>query len=60
MRAPAGARIANLDVPVLTRHDLRPTAASLAISAGANVKAVQNMLGHALAAMTPDTHADIC
>jgi integrase len=35
------------------------TAASLAISAGANVKAVQRMLGHARAAMTLDTYADL-
>ncbi|WP_172192785.1 tyrosine-type recombinase/integrase [Actinomyces faecalis] len=42
-----------------TVHDLRHTAASLAISAGANVKAVQNMLGHASAAMTLDTYADL-
>ncbi len=33
-------------------HDLRDTAASLAIAAGANVKAVQRMLGHSSAAMT--------
>jgi integrase len=31
--------------PSITPHDLRHTAASLAISAGANVKAVQRMLG---------------
>ncbi len=43
----------------LTLHDLRHTAASLAISAGANVKAVQRMLGHASAAMTLDTYADL-
>ncbi|MGN6742878.1 MAG: tyrosine-type recombinase/integrase [Amnibacterium sp.] len=43
----------------LTIHDLRHTAASLAISAGANVKAVQRMLGHASAAMTLDTYADL-
>ncbi len=30
----------------------------MAISAGANVKAVQRMLGHASAAMTLDTYAD--
>src|SRR5690242_1191502 len=30
----------------LTPHELRHTAASLAVSAGANVKAVQRMLGH--------------
>jgi integrase len=40
-------------------HDLRHTAASLAISAGANVKAVQRMLGHASAAMTLDVYADL-
>lgn len=40
-------------------HDLRHTAASLAISAGANVKAVQRMLGHASAAMTLDTYAEL-
>jgi integrase len=43
----------------LTLHDLRHTAASLAISAGANVKAVQRMLGHVSAAMTLDTYADL-
>lgn len=42
-----------------TPHDFRHTAASLAISAGANVKAVQRMLGHASAAMTLDTYADL-
>lgn len=39
--------------------DLRHTAASLAISAGANVKAIQRMLGHASAAMILDTYADL-
>ena len=43
----------------MTIHDLRHTAASRAISAGANVKAVQKMLGHASAAMTLDTFADL-
>ena len=47
------------DVTRLTPHDLRHTAASLAISAGANVKAVQRMLGHASAAMTLDVYADL-
>ncbi|MGZ0713103.1 tyrosine-type recombinase/integrase (plasmid) [Coraliomargarita sp. W4R53] len=46
-------------IPRLTPHDLRHTAASLAISSGANVKAVQRMLGHASAAMTLDTYADL-
>jgi integrase len=43
----------------LTVHDLRHTAASLAISAGANVKVVQRMLGHVSAAMTLDVYADL-
>ena len=33
--------------------------ASLAVSAGANVKAVQKMLGHKSAVMTLDTYADL-
>jgi integrase len=45
--------------PTVTPHDLRHTAASLAVSAGANVKAVQRMLGHASAAMTLDVYADL-
>lgn len=47
------------DVPRVTPHDLRHTAASLAVQSGANVKAVQRMLGHASAAMTLDTYADL-
>ncbi|WP_231983533.1 site-specific integrase [Mycobacterium sp. E2733] len=45
--------------PRVTAHDLRHTAASLAISAGANPKVVQRMLGHASAAMTLDVYADL-
>ena len=45
--------------PRITAHDLRDTAASLAISAGANPKVVQRMLGHASAAMTLDVCADV-
>ena len=47
------------DFPRVTAHALRHTAASLAISAGANVKVVQRMLGHAKAAMTLDVYADL-
>ncbi len=46
-------------VPSITPHDLRHTAVSLAVSAGANVKAVQRMLGHAKASMTLDVYADL-
>jgi len=51
--------VASSGVPRTTPHDLRHTAASLAVSAGANVKAVQKMLGHASAAMTLDIYADL-
>lgn len=47
------------DIERLTPHDLRHTAASLAISSGANVKVVQRMLGHKSAAMTLDVYADL-
>ena len=45
--------------PGLTPHELRHTAASIAVSLGANVKAVQRMLGHASAAVTLDVYADL-
>jgi integrase len=48
-----------IGVAHLTPHDLRHTAASLAVQAGANVKAVQRMLGHASAAMTLDVYAGL-
>ncbi len=44
--------------PCVTAHALRHTAASLAISAGANPKVVQRMLDHASAAKTP-VYADL-
>lgn len=43
----------------LVPHGLRHTAASLAISAGANVKVVQRLLGHASAAMTLDRYGHL-
>ena len=46
-------------LPRVTPHDLCHTAASLAVSAGANVKAVQRMLGHASAAVTLDIYSDL-
>lgn len=46
-------------LPHMTLHDLRHTAASLMIHAGANVKMVQRQLGHRSAAMTLDTYADL-
>lgn len=40
-------------------HDLRHTCASLSISAGANVKVVQRMLGHRSATLTLDTYGHL-
>jgi integrase len=57
--AVATCRKADKTFPTVTRHDLRHTAASLAVSAGANVKAVQRMLRHAKASMTLDVYADL-
>lgn len=54
--APAAARIGR---PGLVPHDLRDTAASLAISSGASIKAVQRMLGHASAKMTLDVYGSL-
>ncbi len=59
--APAVATCQQADesFPSISPHDLRHTAASLAVSAGANVKALQRMLGHAKASMTLDVYADL-
>jgi integrase len=43
----------------LVPHELRHTAASLAISAGASVKGVQAMLGHASATLTLDRYGHL-
>ncbi|MFB2573217.1 tyrosine-type recombinase/integrase [Micrococcus sp. IITD107] len=53
------AALQDAGAPRVTPHDLRHTAASFAVSAGANVKAVQRMLGHSSAAMTLDIYADL-
>jgi integrase len=46
-------------VEKITPHDLRHTCASLAVSDGVNVLALQRMLGHTSAAMTLDTYSDL-
>jgi integrase len=48
-----------IGVPGLTPHELRHTCASLAISAGANIKAVQRLLGHETASMTLDEYGHL-
>ena len=45
--------------PGLYPHELRHTAASLAIAAGATVKSVQRMLGHASATLTLDHYGHL-
>lgn len=45
--------------PAILPHGLRHTCASLAISVGANVKAVQGLLGHESATVTLNTYADL-
>lgn len=45
--------------PAITPHGLRHTCASLAISADANVKVVQRLLGHASATMTLDRYGHL-
>jgi integrase len=46
-------------LPGLHPHELRHTAASLAIAEGANVKVVQQMLGHKSATMTLDQYGHL-
>jgi integrase len=53
------AGVAGLTPPPLRVHDLRHTAASLSIHAGASVKAVQSQLGHASATMTLDRYGHL-
>lgn len=45
--------------PGLRMHDLRHTAASLMISSGASIKAIQRQLEHASAAMTLDLYGHL-
>jgi integrase len=54
-----GAAAQAIGRPELAPPVLRHTAASLAIAAGANVKVVQQMLGHASATMTLDLYGHL-
>ena len=51
--------VSKAKVQDITPHDLRHTCASLSISAGVNVLALQRMLGHTSAKVTLDTYADL-
>ncbi|MBB0243889.1 tyrosine-type recombinase/integrase [Streptomyces alkaliphilus] len=55
----AAVKAAGLGHLGVTPHKLRHTAASLAIAAGADVKVVQTMLGHASATMTLDVYGHL-
>lgn len=55
-RTPSSRAARAIGVPNLRPHQLRHTAASLAIANGADVKVVQQMLGHSSATMTLDTY----
>ena len=46
-------------LPHIRIHELRHTAASIAVASGANVNAVQRMLGHSSAQMTLDVYAGL-
>lgn len=46
-------------VPPISLHDLRHTAATLALKAGAHPKLVQEMLGHARVAITLDLYSHV-
>lgn len=51
--------VAQTGLAPLRIHDLRHTCASLAIAAGADVKVLQRMLGHASAALTLDRYGHL-
>jgi len=53
------AGVSRAEVQKITPHDLRNTCASLAVSAGVNVLALQRMLGHTSAKVTLDTYAGL-
>ncbi|HYJ25687.1 MAG TPA: tyrosine-type recombinase/integrase [Acidimicrobiia bacterium] len=53
------ARGVDLTPPSLRVHDLRHTSASLAIAAGADVKKLQNQLGHSSATLTLDLYGHL-
>ncbi len=58
-RTAFGAAAQTIGVPDLHPHQLRHTSASLAIASGADVKVVQQMLGHSSATMTLDTYGHL-
>jgi len=58
-RAALTAAAGAIGVPGFHPHELRHTAASLAIASGADVKVMQQMLGHKSATMTIDLYGHL-
>ena len=56
---PFDGAVKSAKVGPLTPHELRHTAASLAVSAGASVLALQRMLGHDKPSTTLDVYSDL-
>ncbi|ORJ52595.1 tyrosine-type recombinase/integrase [Mycobacterium simiae] len=53
------AAVTRAGIQKITPHDLRHTCASLSVSAGVNVLALQRMLGHKSAKVTLDCYSDL-
>jgi integrase len=51
--------VARSGLPPIRLHDLRHGAATLALAAGADMKVVQEMLGHSSITITADTYASV-
>src|SRR5262249_14615979 len=51
--------VAGCGLPPVRLHDLRHGAASLALAAGADLKVVQDTLGHASIVLTADTYTSV-
>ena len=58
-RAALTAATSELGIPGFHPHELRHSAASLAIASGADIKIVQQMLGHKSATMTLDLYGHL-
>ena len=51
--------VARSDLPTLRLHDLRHTAASVALAEGVPLKVVSEMLGHSSVAITADVYQHV-